>query len=92
MYLNFLTTGGYATQTSTSQANAFSSPIFTAILIGTAVGLIIFSFIAKVIMPQSEVKDEKHYLQGIYRLLAVICLFIIISVSIGIAMAISMFI
>lgn len=40
-------------------------------------------------MTKSEVKDEKHYLQGIYRLLAVICLFLIISVSIGVAMAIS---
>lgn len=86
MYLNFLTTEVYTT---TSQANTFSSPIFIAILIGAAVGLIIFSFITKVIMPKSEVKDEKHYLQGIYQLLAVICLFLIISVSIGVAIAIS---
>ena len=86
MYLNFLTTGVYTTA---PQANVFSSPIFTAILIGAAVGLIIFSFILKVIAPQSEVKDEKHYLQGIYRLLAVICLSLIISVSVGVAIAIS---
>lgn len=86
MYLNFLTTGAYTT---TSQTNMFSSPIFTAILIGAAVGLIIFSFITKVIMPKSEIKDEKHYLQGIYRLLAVICLFLIILVSVSVAIAIS---
>lgn len=40
-------------------------------------------------MTKSEVKDEKRYLQGIYRLLAVICLFLIISVSVDVAMAIS---
>ena len=85
MYLKLLTMGGQAATAS----SASLSPIFSAVLIGIALGAFIFYGICKIGIPKNADRNEKYYLQGIYRLLAVICLFLIISVSVGVAMAIS---
>ena len=85
MYLKLLTMGGQAATAS----SASLSPIFSAVLIGIALGAFIFYGICKIGIPKNADRNEKYYLQGIYRLLAVICLFLIISVSVGVAIAIS---
>lgn len=88
MYLKFLTMGGQAATAS----SASLSPIFSAVLIGIVLGAFIFYGICKIGIPKNADRNEKYYLQGIYRFLAVICLIIVISACVGLTMAISMFI
>lgn len=88
MYLKLLTMGGQAATT----ASASVSPIFLAVLVGIALGAFIFAGICKIGIPKNAERNEKYYLQGIYRFLAVICLIIVISACVGLSIAMSMFI
>lgn len=88
MYLKLLTMGGQAATT----AGVSVSPIFLAVLVGIALGAFVFAGICKIGIPKNAERNEKYYLQGIYRFLAVICLIIVISACVGLSIAMSMFI
>lgn len=96
MCLKLLTMGGQTATTAGIQtataSSASVSPIFLAVLVGIALGAFVFAGICKIGIPKNAERNEKYYLQGIYRFLAVICLIIVISACIGLSMAISTFI
>ncbi len=86
-----LLTEGQVAYGSTATATATSgnelSPVVLAVIIGIALGAFIFYGICKVGRIKGE-KNDTYFLEGIYRFVAVICLLLVMSFCIGIAVAV----
>ena len=75
--------GSTATATSGNEL----SPVALAVIIGIALGAFVFYGICKVGRMKGE-KSNTYFLEGIYRFVAVICLLLVMSFCIGIAVAV----
>lgn len=88
--IRLLTEGqvAYGSKTTATAASGNElSPVVLAVIIGIALGAFVFYGICKVGRMKGE-KSNTYFLEGIYRFVAVICLLLVMSFCIGIAVAV----
>ena len=88
--IRLLTEGqvAYGSKTTATAASGNElSPVVLAVIIGIALGAFVFYGICKVGRMKGE-KSNPYFLDGIYRFVAVICLLLVMSFCIGIAVAV----